>query len=160
MRSFVEKISLLSLSVFLLAVPAALGAEDLIPPSRTLEGREELPGKLTVVSEPPELEVFLDGSGIGQTPIWLKGVKPGPHTVRIGEEDTDVYVEPGKRVALSFYKGSFIDISKKLEVVKEVAPEPEEVKKPREIPRPAGEEEQEEAARRFERFINEIHDFF
>jgi hypothetical protein len=119
----------------------------------------ELPGRLTVVSEPPELEVFLDGSAIGRTPIWLREVKPGAHTLRIGQEKTEVHVQPGKKMALSFFKDSFIDITKEEEAVE--APVPE-VKKPREkegVARPPRPEEREDIIR-FEQFINRIFDFF
>ena len=44
------------------------GGEGPIPPTRPLDGRQEEPARLVVVSEPPELEVFLNGRKIGQTP--------------------------------------------------------------------------------------------
>ena len=161
MSKYLKEISLLTVLALVLGLTFTFAAEELIPPTRTLEGRVELPGSLTVVSEPPGLEVSLDGSSIGRTPVWLKEVKPGPHTVRIGREKTEVHVQPGKKMALSFFKDSFIfiDITKE-EVVVE-APVPE-AKKPREkegAVRPPRPEEREDIIR-FEQFINRNFDFF
>ena len=50
---------------------------DLIEPSRTLEGKKQNVGKLSVFSDPPGLDVFLDGVDIGKTPIFLKEVTTG-----------------------------------------------------------------------------------
>lgn len=159
MSKYLKEISLLTVLALVLGVTFSFAAEELIPPTRTLEGAVELPGKLTVVSEPPDLEVSLDGSSIGRTPVWLKEVKPGPHTVRIGQEKTEVHVQPGKKMALSFFKDSFIDITKEEAAVE--APVPE-VKKPREkegAARPRTPEEREDIIR-FEQFINRNFDFF
>ena len=82
MRKYLKYIGLLAICTF--GVTLAFAAEELIAPTRTLEGRVQFPGRLSVVSEPPELEVFLDGSSIGKTPIWLKEVKVGSHALRIG----------------------------------------------------------------------------
>ncbi len=124
-RTFLGKISLSALLVVLVGVSSTLAGEDLIPPTRSLEGPVILPGKLTVVSEPPELKVFLDGSEIGQTPIWLKEVKPGLHMLRVRESETEVFVDPDKTVTLSFFKGSFVDVSSEQE--KQLVPQPEKV---------------------------------
>lgn len=133
-RTCLGKISLSVLLVVFAGVCSALAGEDLIPPTRTLEGPVILPGKLTVVSEPPELKVFLDGSEIGQTPVWLKEVKPGLHTLRVHESKTDVFVDPGKTVTLSFFKGSFVDVSSEQE--EQPAPQPEKVPEARRRPGP------------------------
>jgi len=159
MSKYLKEISLLTVLALVLGPTFTCAAEELIPPTRTLEGRVELPGSLTVVSEPPDLEVSLDGSSIGRTPVWFKEVKPGPHTVRIGQEKTEVHVQPGKKMALSFFKDSFIDITKEEAVVE--APVPE-VEKPREkegAARPPRPEEREDIIR-FEQFINRNFDFF
>ena len=159
MNRYLKEICVSIVFALVLGATFTFAAEELIPPTRTLEGHVELPGKLTVVSEPPDLEVSLDGSSIGRTPVWLKEVKPGPHTVRIGREKTEVHVQPGKKMALSFFKDSFIDITKEEAVVE--APVPE-VKKPREregAARPPRPEEREDIIR-FEQFINRNFDFF
>ncbi|MGH7252951.1 MAG: PEGA domain-containing protein [Nitrospiraceae bacterium] len=159
MNRYLKEICVSIVFALVLGVTFTFAAEELIPPTRTLEGRVELPGSLTVVSEPPDLDVSLDGSSIGRTPVWFKEVKPGPHTVRIGQEKTEVHVQPGKKMALSFFKDSFIDITKEEAVVE--APVPE-VKKPGEkegAARPPRPEEREDIIR-FEQFINRNFDFF
>lgn len=150
-RTCLGKISLSALLVVFAGVSIALAGEDLIPPTRTLEGPVILPGKLTVVSEPPELKVFLDGSEIGQTPIWLKEVKPGLHTLRVHESKTDVFVDPGKTVTLSFFKGSFIDVPPE----QEEQPAPQETKPPeaRKRTRPRKEEATGNALTRWEWYL-------
>ena len=139
-------------------VTLAFAAEELIAPTRSLEGRVQLPGTLSVVSEPPELEVFLNGSPIGKTPIWLQEIKAGSHTLRIGKEETDLVVDTGEKVTISFFKGAFIDISKKMEAVEEPRPAPEKAPE-REVKRPRRDEEREDIIR-FEHFINRNFDFF
>ncbi len=151
--SFLRPISLSALFVLCLGMPLGLAGEDLIAPTRTLEGREELPGRLTVVSEPPGLKVFLDGAEIGETPVWLNEVKPGSHTLRVQDSKRDVYVEPGKTVTLSYFKGSFIDVPEKKEVAREPAPEAEKVTERRKVTKPP-EEEKPQDLTRWDRFLN------
>jgi len=156
MKEYPKYVGLSAILVF--GVTVAFAAEDLIAPTRTLEGRVQFPGRLSVVSEPPELEVFLDGSSIGKTPIWLKEVKAGSHALRIGKEATDLVVDTGDKVTISFFKGAFIDISKKMEAVEEPRPAPEKAPE-REVKRPRRDEEREDIIR-FEHFINRNFDFF
>ena len=159
MSKYLKEISLLTVLALVLGLTFTFAAEELIPPTRTLEGRVELPGSLTVVSEPPDLEVSLDGSSIGRTPVWFKEVKPGPHTVRIGQEKTEVHVQPGKKMALSFFKDSFIDITKEEAVVEAPVPEVEKPREKERAVRPPRPEEREDIIR-FEQFINRNFDFF
>jgi len=151
--SFLRPISLSALFVLFLRIPLGLAGEDLIAPTRTLEGREELPGRLTVVSEPPGLKVFLDGAEIGETPVWLNEVKPGSHTLRVQDSKRDVYVEPGKTVTLSYFKGSFIDVPEKKKVAREPAPETEKVTEGRKRVKPREEESQRDLTL-WDRFMN------
>ena len=51
------------------ALPFVLIASDLIEPTRTLEGTSDQSAKLSVFSEPPGLQVTLDGAAIGKTPV-------------------------------------------------------------------------------------------
>ena len=159
MNRYLKEICVSIVFALLLGPTFTFAAEELIPPTRTLEGRVELPGTLTVVSEPPDLEVSLDGSSIGRTPIWLKELKPGPHTVRIGQEKTEVHVQPGKKMALSFFKDSFIDITKEEAVVEAPVPEVKRPGEKEEAARPLRPEEREDIIR-FEQFINRNFDFF
>ncbi len=151
--SFFRTISLSALFVLFLRIPLGLASEDLIAPTRTLEGREELPGRLTVVSEPPGLKVFLDGAEIGETPVWLNEVKPGLHKLRVLDSERDVLVEPGKTVTLSYFKGSFIDVPEKKEATREPAPEPEKVTEGRKGMKPPKEDKQRDLTP-WERFLN------
>ena len=127
MRTSSKRIGLSALLLLFTGVPISLGGEGLIAPTRSLEGHQEALGRLTVVSEPPGLEVFFDGSEIGQTPVWMKEVKPGSHKIRVRRSETNVYVETGKTLTLSFFKGSFIVVPEEKEAGKELAPKPGKV---------------------------------
>ena len=63
---------------------------------------------MTVFSEPPELEVFLDGSKVGQTPVWLERVQQGFHKLRVEDPEKKIHVEPGKRLRVGLFKGDFV----------------------------------------------------
>ncbi len=121
MRTSAKRIGLSALLLLFSGVSLSLGGEGLIAPTRSLKGHQEAPGGLTVVSEPPGLEVFLDDSEIGQTPVWMKEVKPGSHKIRVRRSETNVYVETGRTLTLSYFKGSFIVVP---EERKELAPKP------------------------------------
>jgi hypothetical protein len=159
MTVFSKKISLPTWSVLLffvlLAVPLYSGDGGLIPPTRSLEGPEKPPGTLTVVSEPPGLEVFLDGSRIGQTPVWLNIVEPGIHKLWIKPAETDIYVEPGQTTRISFFKGSFIAFSEDREAEEPPAVEkqPAPLKAGRETPFTPAEGRTEDLTP-WERFLN------
>ena len=72
MRAFLKRTSVSALVLLFLGVPPSFGADDLIAPTRSLEGPAEPLRRLTVVSEPLLCELFIDGSNIGQTPVWLE----------------------------------------------------------------------------------------
>jgi hypothetical protein len=92
--------------------PCGLTAAERIAPTRTLQGEKEQPGKLAVFSEPPGLEVTLNGAGLGKTPLSLDGVMPGTHRLRVKNSETDITIEPGKTLQISLYKDKFILIPK------------------------------------------------
>jgi hypothetical protein len=103
------------LLVFLFfATPFCLGGE-LIEPTRTPLSAERNSGRISVVSEPPGLDVFLDNSKIGQTPISSVEVNAGIHKLRVQDSETEIFIKPGRSLQLSLYKGSFIEIPKKEE---------------------------------------------
>ena len=85
-------------------------ASDLIEPTRTLSGMRHKVGKLSVFSEPPNLEVKMDGTVIGETPVELQAVEPGFHVIQVKGSEIDIYVKPEKPVKLSWFKGSFVEI--------------------------------------------------
>jgi hypothetical protein len=87
-------------------------AGELIGPTRTLQEAGKHSGKLTVVSEPSNLDVFLDGSNIGKTPLWLKELTPGLHTLQVSNSQTEIHVEHGKILQVSLFKGSFVNVTR------------------------------------------------
>lgn len=154
-----RKLGLAVFLTFILGIVKSQAAEDLIPPSRSLEGREEVLARLTVVSEPPELEVFLDDSRIGNTPIWHKEVKPGPHKLQVHDAEKDIYVESGKALRLSYFKGSFIELPEEKEEIAPAEPEPEKLPEPTTVKRPR-EEDKPRDLTPWERFINRTSPIF
>ena len=91
-----------------LVFPFYLAAADRIAPTRTLKGEKGQMGKLAVFSEPPGLDVTLNGDGFGKTPISLDGLKSGTHRLRVKNSETDITIEPGKTLQISLYKDKFI----------------------------------------------------
>jgi hypothetical protein len=92
---------------FLLGYSTAWSSE-LIKPTRTLDSTGEKLGKLSVFSEPPGLEVALEGEIIGNTPAFFDDVKPGIHRLRVKNSETDITIEPGKTLQISLYEGKFV----------------------------------------------------
>ena len=91
-----------------LMVYSAAWSSELIKPTRTLDSSGEKPGKLSVFSEPPGLEVALEGKIIGKTPLLLDEMKPGSHRLQVNKSETDITIEPGKTLQISLYKDKFI----------------------------------------------------
>ena len=130
-----------------------LGGE-LIPPTRTLEGTEQMPGTMSVLSEPPGLKVFLDGSNMGKTPVRYKKVRSGYHTLQVQDAETDIYLGPGKRLQISLFKGSFIMIpSEEKEGEKQPSPAQGELTEPSALARPAKERREKDLSL-WERYVN------
>jgi hypothetical protein len=130
MRIFPKLIFLGAFLAFLfVSVTFSISAE-LIEPTRSLQSSEKTSGKISVFSEPPGLEVFLNHSKIGKTPIVSVEVKPGIHNLKVEDSETEIYVMPDKSLQLSLYKGTFIEvkeqeketIQKKAETVSEKNP--------------------------------------
>jgi len=80
----------------------------LIEPTRSLKATAQDPGQLTVFSEPPGLNIKLDGKFVGQTPMRINMVDPGIHQLQVGESVTEIYVEPGQPFHISLFKNKFI----------------------------------------------------
>jgi hypothetical protein len=121
MRIFL-KLFIISLFLMFVVAAVAVGGE-LIQPTRTLQSSERSSGNLTVFSEPPGLEVFLDQSNIGKTPIHAVEVTPGTHRLKIKDTENEIHVRSGKPLRLSWFKGTFIKIKE---------PEKEVIQKPKE----------------------------
>ena len=145
--------------VFLIANFSTLHAE-LIGPTRTLEGEQQTTGRLTVLSEPPGLEITLNGNSLGKTPAFLVEVESGIHSLRVENSETDILIEPGKILKISLYKDKFIFIP----VAEKMAEKQPEIgvkgeasearitgsKSPEQI----GEEKRRQAQDRWQRFID------
>ncbi len=70
-------------------------------------------GRLSVYSEPPELDVLLDGVGIGKTPVISKEVTSGVHMLRVKNIEKEITILSGKSLQLSLFKDSLIEIPEK-----------------------------------------------
>ncbi|MBW2576385.1 MAG: PEGA domain-containing protein [Deltaproteobacteria bacterium] len=82
-------------------------------------------GRLSVFSDPPELDVLLDGVEIGKTPVISKEVASGVHILRVKDTEKEITILSGKSLQLSLYKDFLIEIpEKKAEVP--TPPEPKE----------------------------------
>lgn len=101
------------------------GAE-LIEPTRALEGENRQPGKLSVFSEPPGLEVTLDGEVIGKTPLNLKSVSQGAHVLHVGNKETMITIGPGESRRVSFFKSEFVKMPAEEKVAREASKATEE----------------------------------
>ena len=98
-------------------------AGELIPPTRTFQKTGKGLGKLTISSDPPGLEVLLDGMAVGKTPVWIRQLKPGVHRVRIKDLEKDICVEPHRTSLVTLSKGSLVSIFKKADEEPEIAGE-------------------------------------
>ena len=100
------------LYVFLMTPSLSVFAE-LIEPSRTLESQQKPIGRLSVFSEPPELNVLLDSIDIGKTPVISKEVTSGIHILRVKETEKEITILPGESFQLYLFKDSLIEIPEK-----------------------------------------------
>ena len=115
MKIFPKLLFLCLFPVFLFGtVTFAVGGE-LIQPTRTLKSAEKLPGELSVFSEPPGLDVFLNQSKIGKTPILFMEVTPGTYSLKVKDAETQIYVIPGKSLRLSLFKDKFVQFKEQQE---------------------------------------------
>jgi hypothetical protein len=78
-----------------------------------LEGQGKPMGRLSVFSEPPELDVLLDGVKIGKTPLISKEVTSGVHILRIKDTEKEITILSGKSLQMSLFKDSLIEIPEK-----------------------------------------------
>jgi hypothetical protein len=110
MKSIPELKGIFIAGLLLLLINLSAFASDLIEPTRSLSGQAEKMGELSVFSEPPMLDVEIDGTQIGKTPIVDQKVKPGIHAISLKDSETKIYIGSGKSVKLSWFKGAFIEI--------------------------------------------------
>ena len=110
MGSILKLRGVLNVGFLLLLINNLSFASDLIEPTRTLSGMGHSVGKLSVFSEPPRLDVKVNGTLIGETPVVSQAVEPGIHVIQVQDSEIEIYVKPGKSIKLSWFKGDFIEI--------------------------------------------------
>ena len=109
----------LNLMIFLVFVYVSLMIQplcvfaELIEPSRTMDGQQKPMGRLSVFSEPPDLDVYLDDTKIGKTPVISKEVTSGIHILRVKYAEKEIIILSGKSLQLSLFKDSLIEIPEK-----------------------------------------------
>ena len=123
MKIFYRHILLCICLIFLSSMVTLAESGELIQPTRTLQSPEKMTGKISVFSEPPGLDVFLNHSKIGKTPVIAMEVKVGTYSLEVHNAKTQIYVMPGKSIRLSLFKSQFI-------IVKE--PKIEKIQTPKE----------------------------
>jgi PEGA domain len=135
-------------------------ASDLIEPTRTLQSAADAAGSLTVLSEPPGLEVTLNDTRLGKTPVFLDRVKPGTHTLRVKDSETTIDIKPDAILRISLFKGRFINIpAAKTEAIKTPAIQAGKLDKTRPT-QPPHREAGENDLTPWERFINGSSKYF
>ena len=160
MKGTLKLMSILNAVFLLLLIADLSAASDLIEPSRTLKSAANEPGNLAILSEPPDLNVTLDKTLIGKTPIFLEDVKPGTYQLKVKDSETTIYVEPGKTLQISLFKGQFINIqAKEKEPVEPQASQEKKVGETR-ITQPAPKEEQRNELSPWDRFVNKSSNHF
>jgi len=115
MKIYSKLIALAVILFGIYAFSAHTMAKELIAPTRSKKGTVEQSGKLSVFSEPPGIEVLLDGTKIGLTPVIAKEIAPGTHVLKIQDKEAEIYISPGKALQYSWFKGSFREIPVKEE---------------------------------------------
>jgi hypothetical protein len=65
-----------------------------------------VPGGLFAITRPVGAQVFLDGKLVGTTPLFLSGLSPGSHQVRLElagyrTYSSSIQVEPSERFRLA-----------------------------------------------------------
>lgn len=105
------RVLMVTLTTMLLMAGSQSFGDELIDPTRTPGDPEKTWGGLTVFSEPPQLDVELDGKKVGTTPLRLRQVETGLHKLKIKEIEKDVHVKEGKIVRIGLFKGTFVAFS-------------------------------------------------
>jgi hypothetical protein len=154
MRAIYQSASILGIFLFLALFNTSICfSGQLIEPTRTLEGGEKATGSVTVFSEPPELEVFLDGSKVGQTPLWLERVSQGFHKLRVKDVEKEIHLEAGKGLRVGLLKGDFVVFPEKEKKLQE-QPAERKVVTEAEAPVETPEKRRSRDLTLWERFVN------
>ena len=110
MKDIAELKRILIAGLLILLINNLCFASDLIEPTRALSSPAEKAGKLSIFSEPPGIDVNMDGTQIGKTPVVGQKVEPGIYVIRVKDSETEINAEPGKLTKISWFKGAFIEI--------------------------------------------------
>jgi hypothetical protein len=167
MKSFFYSMIVTAFGFTILSIYLPVSHAELIEPTQTLDGEQETTGRLTVLSEPPGLQIMLDGHDTGNTPAFLLEVDEGIHTLQVGDSKTEIYIKPGKTLKLSLHKEKFILIPvAEKEVVRQAGPEAIREtdktgsKRPRDPVQIRNERSRRQAIERFNKFLDGTQDHF
>ncbi|MGD2097861.1 MAG: PEGA domain-containing protein [Desulfobacterales bacterium] len=152
-------------AIFLICLP--LSHAELIEPTQRLDGEQKQTGRLTVLSEPPGLEIVLDGNNLGKTPAFLMEVDEGIHTLQVKNSKIEIYIKPGKTLKLSYHKEKFIFIPvAEKEIKKQPGPDEKNEmskarpKQPKDPIQLRNEKNRQQAIDRFNNFLKGTQDHF
>ena len=110
LKLFLGLPSLYVAGIIMLMCGSIPASGELVQPTRTLDGGENQTGQLSVFSEPPKMDVYLDGKKIGITPVFSQVVSSGSHLLQVGEAEKELYILSDKLQQFSVYKGRIIEI--------------------------------------------------
>ncbi len=82
-----------------------------IEPTRTLQGGANQPGLLSVYSEPPAIDLWVDGKKMGKTPVTSIQLQPGEHLLRLGDSEQKISITSGRSSTYSWFKGALIEVA-------------------------------------------------
>jgi hypothetical protein len=140
---------------------------ELIEPTQTLKGKQEDPGRLTVLSEPPGLKIALDDNSLGKTPAFLVEVDAGIHTLRVKDSKIQIYIKPGKTLKISLHKDKFIFIpvaekedEQQPEIKTTTGSREAEFTRPRDPVRIQAEKNRRNTIKRFNKFLDGTQETF
>jgi hypothetical protein len=102
-------LAFIALTAVILGMEICSG-DELIEPTRELGGIEKEWGGLTLFSEPPQMDVYIDGKKLGRTPLWLHKVAATNHVLQIGGVETRIQIKKGKTSRIGLFKGSLVKL--------------------------------------------------
>jgi hypothetical protein len=122
---FISKLTFIGAVVcFIQFTSFTSASSELIEPTRNPGKKSEEISRLTVLSEPPGLNIILDGNDIGKTPAFLVEVQSGIHTLKVKNAETEIYIKPGETLKISLFKDEFVQIPVET-ITREKQPEPQ-----------------------------------
>jgi hypothetical protein len=98
---------------------------QLIEPTRAHPDGQSAAARLSVFSEPPGMEVRVDGQPLGKTPVFSARLPPGPHVLRVALSETEIHLASGTHAAFSWFKDAFVEIPETSTRPAAIAPGPQ-----------------------------------